>query len=96
MKYKRFTALLLTAALLAGMTSAVPFTASAAQAQEQTAANSGTTGDCTWTLNGTVLTISGSGAMADTALGDNAPWGKEITSVTVGDGVTHIGNNAIS
>ena len=29
------------------------------------AATSGTTGDCTWTLNGTHLTISGDGAMAD-------------------------------
>ena len=27
------------------------------------AATSGTTGDCTWTLDGTVLTISGNGAM---------------------------------
>ena len=26
---------------------------------------SGTTGDCTWTLDGTVLTISGNGAMAN-------------------------------
>ena len=29
------------------------------------AATSGTTGDCTWTLDGTVLTISGNGKMDD-------------------------------
>jgi len=53
------------------------------------AATSGTTGDCTWTLEGTLLTISGNGAM-----GDNAPWGTSITNVIIEDGVTSIGNDA--
>lgn len=57
-----------------------------------------------WDLSedGTVLTISGSGAMYDygyTTVNSlwrtNAPWGwQNITSVTIGDGVTSIGNYA--
>ena len=41
------------------------------------AATSGTTGDCTWVLDGTHLTISGNGAMGNhDYVGDNpAPWG---------------------
>ena len=54
------------------------------------AATSGTTGDCTWTLDGTVLTISGNGAMADYQL--STPWGNSITKVIIEDGVTSIGN----
>ena len=50
----------------------------------------GTTGDCTWTLQGTDLTISGNGAMGDF----DAPWGKNITSVTIENGVTAIGDQA--
>lgn len=52
----------------------------------------GSTGDCTWTLNGTELTISGDGSMADYE--DSRPWGSNITKVTVGNGVTYIGKNA--
>ena len=98
MKHKRFTALLLAVALLAGVASAAPFTASAAPAQEQTAANSGTTGDCTWTLDGTVLTISGSGAMGNfsSTLGIHLKWGTNITKVIIEDGVTYIGKYAFS
>ncbi len=61
------------------------------------AATSGTTGDCTWTLNGTELTISGNGAMADyyaDYVYHAAPWGKAITKVTIEDGVTSIGDHA--
>lgn len=39
------------------------------------AATSGTTGDCTWTLDGTVLTISGNGAMEDYIEESSKPWG---------------------
>lgn len=52
-------------------------------------ATSGTTGSCTWTLDGTVLTISGNGPMADYT--GNKPWGSEITEVIIDDGVTNIG-----
>lgn len=60
MNYKRFV--LLAAVIVIVM--AVPSLIS--EADETSAdTSSGTTGDCTWTLDGTVLTISGSGAMAD-------------------------------
>ena len=56
-------------------------------------ATSGTTGDCTWTLddNGT-LTISGNGAMADDYEAWNvAPWGTDIKKVIIEYGVMNIG-----
>lgn len=58
------------------------------------AAASGTTGDCNWSLNGTVLTISGSGKMGDYSQNSLAPWGKKITQVIIKDGVTGIGKFA--
>ena len=63
------------------------------------AAIGGTTGECTWSLDGTVLTISGNGAMSDYAhdyiLNENrAPWGFTITDVIIEDGVTRIGDGA--
>ena len=51
---------------------------------------SGTTGDCTWTLDGTVLTISGNGKMDY----HETPWGKNITEVIIKEGVTSIGGRA--
>ncbi len=56
------------------------------------AATSGTTGDCTWTLDGTVLTISGEGKMWDYY--STVPWGTSITKVIIEDGVTSIGDYA--
>ena len=55
------------------------------------AITSGTTGDCTWTLNGTELTISGTGAMGDYTNKTTLPWGTSITKVTIESGVTAIG-----
>ena len=58
------------------------------------AADSGRTGHCTWSKNGTVLTISGNGAMADysnTSESSMAPWGNSITKVIIEKGVTNIG-----
>lgn len=67
------------------------------------AAQSGTTGNCKWTLddNGH-LTISGYGKMdnyehqknANGDLAVNHPWGRNVTSVTVKDGVSSIGERA--
>ena len=63
------------------------------------AATSGTTGDCTWTLDGTVLTISGKGNMFDYmgSPGD-LPWdnynGFDITNVIIEEGVTSIGESS--
>lgn len=54
----------------------------------------GTTGDCTWTLDGTVLTISGNGAMADYDSASPAPWGNIARTVIIADGVTSIGKRA--
>ena len=59
-------------------------------------ATSGITGDCTWTLDGTVLTISGNGAMADYSYSERAPWSIDITEVVIGSGVTNLGNFAFS
>ena len=65
--------------------------------------NCGTTGhesDVTWTLTSDgVMTISGSGAMADYGNKNNQPWsGKrsDIKIIMVAEGVTHIGNRAFS
>ena len=54
----------------------------------------GATGDCTWYLINTVLTISGNGAMGNYASSSKAPWGTNITKVIIEDGVTSIGNCA--
>ncbi|MBQ9842214.1 MAG: leucine-rich repeat domain-containing protein [Clostridia bacterium] len=60
------------------------------------AASSGTTGDCKWSLSGTTLTISGKGKMGDYNVAEEqyAPWGNAITSVTIKDGVTSVGMGA--
>ena len=58
------------------------------------AATSGVTGDCTWALDGIHLTISGNGAMRNYTSESVLPWGRNITSVTIEDGVTAIGNYA--
>jgi len=58
------------------------------------AATSGTTGDCTWTLEGTTLTISGRGKMGD--CGFTTPWGTSITNVVIEEGVENIGQYAFS
>jgi hypothetical protein len=64
---------------------------------------SGTTGSCQWALTGTspnyTLAISGTGAMADysTLPFSNMPWYSYrtgIKTVSIGSGVTSIGNSA--
>ena len=55
------------------------------------AADSGWVGDCAWTLDDDGhLTISGNGAIPDF----DYPWGQDIVSVTIEDGVTAIGEYA--
>lgn len=56
-------------------------------------ATSGTTGKCTWSLDGTVLTISGNGNM-DYSYSSSQPWGTNITQVIIENGVTSIGEFA--
>ena len=81
--FRSLLSVLLTLTVLAVMIPVGLFSASAAPAS----GTSGTTGACTWTLDGTELTISGNGAMED----NFKPWGTEITRVTICDGVTSIG-----
>ena len=61
-------------------------------------AESGTCGDnLTWDLTDGVLTISGSGAMTDWSWDEYTPWNAylwDIATVTIGNGVTSIGNRA--
>ncbi len=86
-KMKKIIAFLLAAVITVGV---VPLYLGT----EVNAATSGTTGDCTWTLNGTELTISGNGAMADYT--STGPWGNAIRSVVIENGVTSIGNRAFA
>lgn len=48
---------------------------------------SGTTGDCTWTLDGTVLTISGNGEMGSS---NHSDYKDIVTKVVIENGVTSI------
>ena len=93
----KILSLVLCLTMVLGVFAVVPFSAGAAEADvAETGESSGTTGDCTWTLddNG-VLTISGNGAMADyVGMYDKIlpiPWGRSITKVIIEDGVTIIG-----
>ena len=57
------------------------------------AATSGITGDCTWTLDDTGhLIISGNGETGDGEF--SLPWGTEISKVTIENGVTAINYRA--
>ena len=87
---KKFISMVLAVLLMLSVlpTGVFSITASAAT-------SSGKTGDCTWSLNGTVLTISGSGRMADYTYSSKAPWSNNgITKVVIQNGVTNIGNYA--
>lgn len=64
-------------------------------ANEDVETSSGETGDCTWILEGTVLTVSGEGAMDDYAFG-SGPWGTDVTKVRIEEGVTNVGDYAFS
>ena len=65
---------------------------------ESASLKSGTTGDCIWTLDGTVLTISGSGEMESSYYDKSeygvAPWGRDLTEVRIEEGVTYISEYA--
>ncbi|GEM_PF-2224199 len=95
---KRVVSLILSLLMVLAIFNIMPFTVSAAEIDASaTGATSGTTGECTWTLDGTVLTISGNGKMKDYDYWDApAPWGTDITEVILKDGVTSIGGYAFS
>ena len=87
---KRMTAILLSVILMTTIFTALPFTANAVITK------SGTTGDCTWTLDDAgTLTISGNGYM-DSYLSEEVPWGKDITALIIEDGVKDISNYAFA
>jgi len=93
---KKSISVLLALIMVFGAFAVIPFPAFAAI--------SGTTGDCTWTLSDDlVLTISGNGAMGNNSIEyspsqglyiSKAPWGVNIKSVVIEDGVTSIGTYA--
>ena len=90
---KRIFSVLLTLSMaFVSFPAAFSFGAAAASA------TSGITGKCTWTLDGTVLTISaisGNGAMADYRKSGECPWwGETVTKVIIEQGVTTIGYGA--
>ena len=85
-KSKKNVSLLLAICMIAALFFAAPSTSAATA--------SGTTGDCTWTLDGTHLTISGNGYMENYWGNGSRPWGKAVTSVTVEQGVKSIGSYA--
>lgn len=60
-------------------------------------AASGTTGDLSWSLSGGTLSVTGKGDMPDYSDGTMAPWfgsGAAITRISVGEGVSSIGELA--
>ncbi|MDR2804423.1 MAG: leucine-rich repeat protein, partial [Dysgonamonadaceae bacterium] len=66
-----------------------------------TAATSGATGDCVWTITGTsgdyTLTISGTGAMGSYNNGSDVPWysySSDIKTLAIEEGVTNVGKSA--
>lgn len=100
MKHRRKAlSVLLTLCMLVGL---LPFATFHARAD----ATSGSCGDpavnegknVTWTLDGTALTISGTGAMKNFAYQSepNYPWESSLTSVVIEDGVTSIATNAFA
>jgi surface glycoprotein (TIGR04207 family) len=95
---RKLTALLLSALMVGSVVTAGTASAGAAAVagEKSVGASSGTTGDCTWTLDDSgVLTISGEGAMGNYSE-SVAPWGKGITSTVIENGVTVIGSYAFS
>ena len=100
---KKAISVLLCLCLALSVFTVVPFAASAAEVTEESVgATSGTTVDCTWALDDNdTLTISGYGAMGDYSSQKlngtwitTAPWGANIKTVIIEDGVTYIGSYA--
>ena len=102
-KSKRIISLLLSLILTLSVFNIIPSTAGAAESDiAETGATSGTTGDCTWTLDNGVLTISGNGKMGDYnsthkngSYVTTAPWGGySFNTVVIESGITSIGEYA--
>ena len=90
-KTKKIISLLLSVLMII---TALPLTAVESFAADEI--TSGVTGDCTWSLDGTVLTISGNGKMEDYDYFEKKPWGTLITKAIIENGVTSIGESAFN
>ena len=94
-RFRSLIALLLSVLMVCSVviTGAVSVGAAEVGTEETIGASSGTTGDCTWSLDDDgVLTISGNGAMGDYAPTFPAPWyNLSIKKVIIEDGVTNVG-----
>ena len=88
-KTKKIISLLLSVLMII---TALPLTAVSSFAAD--VVKSGTIGECTWTLDGTVLTISGNGKMEDYDYFEKKPWETLITKAIIENGVTSIGESA--
>ena len=93
-KFKKITAIILSAMIAVGSLTVAPYSALAlASVSEEVSASSGITGNCSWSLDSEgILTISGSGAMEDYSENNQAPWGNTIRNVIIENGVTDIGS----
>ena len=100
--WKKALAVLLTAILVVGASPATGLVALFASAETVGGTCGADGGNLTWSLDTDtgVLTISGTGDMADYSEDDAAPWSEDykdcIQSVTIGSGVTSIGDYAFS
>ena len=98
----KIISLVLSLVMVLGLFNIVPFSIQAAEIDTITngstpdeITSSGITGECVWSVEGTVLTISGNGRMHDykQSFSDVTPWqNMGITEVIVEEGVTHIGD----
>ena len=96
---KKALSIILCLCLLLSVFATVPFGVSAEENDiAEASATSGVTGDCTWKIEGTTLTISGSGDMGSYNDYDNkAPWRNfDITEAVIEEGVTTIGQSAFT
>ncbi len=85
---KRIISFMLVMVMLIGLMPTIPI--ASAQTSDKVESN------VTWSLDGTVLTISGTGAMHDYSSDYRAPWGTGVTKVIIEDGVTSIGTEAFN
>ena len=90
--FRKCLSVLLSFILLIGCIGVIPAVTAAEDDAETGAAVYGITGDCLWSLDGNVLTVTGRGDMGAYSYSSKAPWGTDITEVVIGDGVTSIGD----
>lgn len=85
---KHFRAVLAVALCVLLLITVCPFAAGAAE--------KGKTGDCLWSLENGVLTVSGSGRMEDYSGSEAAPWGTDVRRVVFDGRIESIGSYAFA